>query len=369
MSEPLQTTNFKTEFYKNIFPDAEFCENNEVKVFTGFDEEYYSLTKGVAVRDLSASSILNLKGESTPDFINRISTNEVAKLEDGKTIRTLFTNEKGRIIDRTTLINLGAGEFLLVGSPAYREKLHSWIQNYIYLESIEKTDVSDEYLLLEISGPQANSYLTIICGNLVDKVDNNSLVSCNTDGFIFDLFKLKNIRQQEKYWLMINYERAEDFIKFMIDKKLVFDLSFVGPDAYNSFRAELGIPAAPNEINTHYNPHEIGLIEEVSFNKGCYIGQEVIARLDTYDKIQKFLCGLVFEQAPDELPAETLSIVDSSANDAGKLTTVANSKKLKKVIGLGIIKKNYVNNESDLFVKISDEIKIPVKITKLPFEK
>lgn len=367
MDEALQPVNLKTDIYKNIFPEILFGENGKVKVFTDTDKEYYSLTKGVAVRCLDAS-VFSFSGETTPDFINRICTNDVKNLQDGKTIRTLFTNERGKVIDRTTFINLGAGEFILAGSSEYREKLNSWIQNYIYLENIEKKDVSDDFLILEISGPQANSFLTLICGNLVDKIEYDSLIPCNADGFIFNLFRLHNIRNQEKYWLMIELEKAEDFIKYIIDKNIVFDLSFTGADSFNVFRTEMGIPVSPNEINLSFNPVEIGLAEEVSLKKGSYIGHEVISKLGSYEKIQRNLTGVIFDEIPENSESLPVHLNDSSGNDAGKLTSVAYSKKLKKYIGLAVIKKNYIESGEKLFVKLVNS-SFSIKTTKLPFEK
>ncbi|NLT50163.1 MAG: aminomethyl transferase family protein [Ignavibacteria bacterium] len=367
MDEALQPVNLKTDIYKNIFPEILFGENGKVKVFNNTDKEYYSLTKGVAVRCPDAS-VLSFSGETTPDFLNRICTKDVKNLPDGKTLRTLFTNERGKVIDRTTFINLGAGEYILVGNSEYRDKLHSWIQNYIYLENIEKKDVSDDFLILEISGPQANSFLTLICGNLVDKIEDNSLTPCNADGFIFNLFKLHNIRKQEKYWLMIELEKAEGFIKYIIDNNIVFDLSFIGTESFNIFRTEMGIPASPNEINLSFNPVEIGLAEEVSLKKGSYIGQEVISKLDSYEKIQRNLTGVIFDEIPENPESLPVHLNDSAGNDAGKLTTLVYSKKLKKHIGLAVIKKNYIESGEKLFVKLTNS-SYSVKTTKLPFEK
>ncbi len=64
----------------------------------------------------------------------------------------------------------------------------------------------------------------------------------------------------------------------------------------DAYKIENGIPSDPNELNDLYNPHEAKLIDLVDFKKGCYIGQEVIARLDTYDKVQKHLVGLCFPE-------------------------------------------------------------------------
>ncbi len=90
-----------------------------------------------------------------------------------------------------------------------------------------------------------------------------------------------------------------EVVKFMVENKGPFDFNLIGEKAYEVYRIEQGIPVAPNELNDNYNPHESKLLNAVSFRKGCYIGQEVIARLETYEKVQKYLVGVEFDEAID----------------------------------------------------------------------
>jgi folate-binding protein YgfZ len=152
----------------------------------------------------------------------------------------------------------------------------------------------------------------------------------------------------------------------MLEQKSVFDFKLVGEDAYEKFRIEKGIPAVPNEINDIYNPYEAGLINEVSFTKGCYIGQEVIARLETYDKVQKILSGVIFET--QDVPSVSLLIIDGK-NEVGKITSVAYSPLYKKAIGLTYLKKEYNNNGKVFVAKSEEGLEYPVTLTNLPFKR
>jgi folate-binding protein YgfZ len=95
---------------------------------------------------------------------------------------------------------------------------------------------------------------------------------------------------------------------------------WIGLTAYEGFRIARGIPACPGEINNAYNPLESGLRDSISFNKGCYIGQEVIARLDTYGKIKRHLARV---GSPVPLPGPLPCRLLKNGTEAGNLTSMA----------------------------------------------
>ena len=92
----------------------------------------------------------------------------------------------------------------------------------------------------------------------------------------------------------------------------------------------------PNELNDSVNPHEAGLLSEISFSKGCYIGQEVIARLDTYDKVQRKLKGIIIEGDCD--CQSGMNLYDTTENEVGLITSITKSELIKKKIGLAYVK-------------------------------
>ncbi len=111
------------------------------------------------------------------------------------------------------------------------------------------------------------------------------------------------------------------------------------------------------------NPLECGLEKYVSFTKGCYIGQEVIARLDTYDKISKHMVGFKFDKMPE--PADELK-VSIDDKECGYITSTAHSEKFGN-IGLGFIKTAFLDFDKEYLLKSGGGIKC--SITKLPFTK
>ena len=113
--------------------------------------------------------------------------------------------------------------------------------------------------------------------------------------------------------------------------------------------------------------HELNLLSEVDFNKGCYIGQEVIARLDTYDKVQKKLTAVELENGL--LTEDQLKLFNNSQEEVGSLTSVANSAIRKSNVGLAVIRKKYLEEGTELKAVDNKNNTHTVKVIKLPITK
>lgn len=355
----------KTSFYRSFYNNLQYdSENDFISVFDDVNEEYSTLYNGVGLRDISHFSIIEMQGKEVLDFLNRVSTNSLKDLPLNYSIITLFTNEKGRIIERSTVMNKGESVFL-ISSSYFKQKILSWINKYIIMEDIKIYDVSEHYNVYELLGPQADSFSTLIFDLDINTLECNQFKRYFVEGREFFVLK-KNDFGIKKYWIIGKQFESNDLVKYMIEQKSVFDFRLVGEDAYDKLRIEKGIPSVPNEINDLHNPHEAGLIKEVSFTKGCYIGQEVVARLDTYEKIQKEIKGVVFETS--ENPGVNLVVLDDK-NEIGKVTSTTYSPLLKKNIGLAYIKKDFENNGNLIITKSKDGLEYPITIRNLPFKK
>jgi folate-binding protein YgfZ len=141
----------------------------------------------------------------------------------------------------------------------------------------------------------------------------------------------------------------------------------VGEEAYNIYRIEQGLPIAPHELNDEYNPHEAGLVDYIDFNKGCYIGQEVIARLQTYSKVQRKLVGVKFS---DPIVSNNGRIIlEDNGAEVGTVTSSAISHKLGSPIGLAYIKNSHLKPYTQLSLKLPGEKEIKSEVHLLPLVK
>jgi len=352
------------EYFINKFPNSK-KEGNSVRFFYSAQEEYESLKNGIGIRIKLNSTIIEMTGKDVLDFLHRVSTNVIKDLKLFEKRNTLFLNEKGRFISRSTLLNL-EDKFYLIGNSDYDKRLFSWVNKFIITEDIITRDVSENFIILELIGKQCNSFLTMLVGEEIDSVDTNLVRVSEIDGFKFHYYREHGFNSHNIYRILIDKEKCIDFLEYLSNIKSVFDLSIVGENAYDVFRIENGIPSYPNEINDLINPHEVNLINEISFKKGCYIGQEVIARLDTYDKVQRKLVKItVSETLNNDTP---LIIVDESGNECGVLTTISSPELVNPQIGLALIKKKALSDNSVLFVHANDK-KIKISTSEINLTK
>lgn len=366
MFDTIENTSHLINFYETI--GAKTKGSNGIKLisnFTDIEKEVNIIYNGVGLRDISHYGFIELKGSDVLDYLHRIGASAVKDLPREKVANIVFTSEKGKIIDYSKLINFQDYQ-ILICNRANLSKVNSWLQKYIITDDVKVEENNGKYGLLELVGPQADSFATLISGNVVNILNPDTFKIVNTEGIIYFLMKIMSEDGKMRYWILANLENCEKLLKYVNENKGIFDFSFIGEDSYEIYRIEQGIPAAPNEINMEYNPLEIGLNASIDFNKGCYIGQEVIARLDTYDKVKRRLVGLEFSEPIDF--TEKMILNDDKNLEAGTLTSALYSTRLNKQIGLGFVNKTSVNEGTVLYAK-SEEKKIQAIVRNLPFVK
>jgi len=333
--------------------------------YTEIENEIESLYRGVALRNASHFGIIELKGKDVMDFLHRISTNSIIDLPKEGIRNTLFTSEKGRIIGLTTLLNFEDYQLLFCDRHS-KPFILAWLKKYVIADDVQVNDANGKYSLLELRGPQADSYVTMICGNVVNDMKQDSFKIIHFENMLFFLAKIKDERGHNKFWMLGDLENAKRLYNNMIENKAPFNLNLVGENAFNVYRVEMGIPSAPNELNSDYNPHEAGLTEYIDFKKGCYIGQEVVARLQTYDKVQRKLVGVKFSK---QVSTGNQFNIYNENEESGKITSIVNSAKFDGMIGLAYIRNSFLDSKSHLNIKDENNEIINISIQPLPFSK
>lgn len=361
VNESLRNSNIS--LYSPIYEKLQIDNNGFVLTYSSLEDEYKQMKYGVGTRDATSLSIIEMQGNETLEFLHRVSTNSVKDLKPFTACKTIFTNEKGRIIDKVNLLNIEKS-VMLICHRAVKDKLFFWVNKYIIMEDIKTRDAAESYFVYEFFGNQVNSFLKMFFGNDVDTLMANEVVVVNLDGRDFYLTRYNE--HSIVYYRVIGFANDKEFFfKYLYENKSAFDFGMVGEDAYNISRVEHGISGCPGEINDTVNPYEANIIADVSTTKGCFIGQEVIARLDTYDKVQRKLTGIIFnEECSINLPAVLLN---DEGEEAGIITSSVNSFLFKKQIGLALIKKPFSGNEIKLHIK--EKGNCTVTVSNLPFSR
>ncbi len=299
-------------------------------------KEMSFFNSGAGVHDISSYPIFRLTGTDVIDFIHRISTNDIKSLLPFEMRRTIFANEKGRILDEVILCTTESGIFIM-GHEGRHELMEFWLNRFIIADDVKVENLYGKYSAIEIIGPKAGAMLRQYFGDEAQLIQENKIHTFFVGNFSYRVFINGHFGGNRSYVIMSPVDSLKVLMGDILKSGEDNDFGMVGDNAYECFRISAGIPSV-SEINDNYNPHEAKLLDEVCFTKGCYIGQEVIARLSTYNKVQKYLCTLVFDS-----PLTNGSLPDLFNNQnqfAGKITSQTFCPELNTTVAMGYVEKN-----------------------------
>lgn len=298
-------------------------------VYSDVAGEYSSATTGAAIYDSSYTGRLKARGRDALDLLNRLSSNKVDGLKPGAGIPTVLTTDRGRILDLITVLNTG-NDLLLLTSPGTQESIISWLDKYTILEDLAVEDITDSTAMLAVLGPGAlNALEAIVEVALVDLPLYHSIEAF--PGGISARVISTQVSQLACYYVLTSNHAAPVVWQMLVEA----GAKPIGTEAYEATRVNYRLPVHGRELGDAYNPLEAGLIGSIDFAKGCYIGQEVIARLDTYRKVQKYLVALAFESGAS-VPLE--ASLKQNGQIVGKVTSVVTIPTTGEVVGLAYVR-------------------------------
>jgi len=320
-------------------------------------DEYRVVIDGAALFDRSDVGRLRLRGEDALDLLERLSTNALTELAVGEGISTVLTSNKGRIIDLLFVLREPDSLLVLTG-PQTRAKVADWIEFYTIVEDVVIDDVTDETTMLSIAGASAAALLDRVVS---PGAGDTSLYRSApvTVGDADATVMRTDFTGAPAYDIVLSASSAGSLRERLIEG----GATPVGAEALEAVRIERGVPVSGKELGEAYNPLEAGLKGIVSFTKGCYVGQEVVARLDTYDKVQKHLVGITWDS--DALPGPDARVV-LDGKQVGVVTSAVRSPRLNSSIGLGYVRKAQAAPGTILTLELEDG-EVQASVAALPF--
>jgi len=321
-------------------------------------DELNAINHSVGLLDRSYLGKIALSGSDALDLLNRISTNDLKYLSVGTMCDTVFVTPKGRMIDYCRVINTG-DDLILICSFYHAEHLIDWINRFIILEDVKVKNISQDYLWLTLIGPRSKIFLGTFCEKPI--AEHDDVIWLDIDGNSFPALKNSNFKAPA-YNFCIRNKGITNIIGFILHNLYSLNGRLIGDSAFQIIRVESGMPDWGSEITQDYNPHEARLTHAISFTKECYTGQEVISRIDTYEKIQKYLMIIELSKKISCKPPLDIYIEDELI---GHLTSYAFDPINNRSIGLGYIKKMYTREDNIYVEIIAQAERIPAKL-RLP---
>lgn len=301
--------------------------------------------------------IISAQGTDTLDLLNRLSTNELLKLQTNQGARTVLTSDKGRIVDVLTVIVNNTGALLLC-SDTNEQNVVSWLRKYTIMDDCKVSNATDDYFALEILGPEAAGLIAELSGETLLDIPMSHWRSVTVFGE--SALLLRQPAMSEFSFLLLFDASQKDAVRAKCNE-LSSEVPIMTAEDYEILRIEAGMGIFGAELTDAYNPLEAGLLHLVNFKKGCYIGQEVIARIDSYNKVKQRIMGFT---AATQLPAGSEIKVDNTV--VGKITSSVLSPEFGW-IALGYIRGEHTHPQSVVRVESGKGV-VEAVIVGLPFE-
>lgn len=291
-------------------------------------DELKAARSGAFVHIAENLGVLRVDGKDTLDLLNRLGTNKVDTLLSGELRETLFTTEKGRVIDAAIVVASARGARILLSSGKAMV-VREWLERYTIMDDCEYTDVSAMYQHILLHNSRQMPALFAI-------PEPGVSVRAELAGAEVEVMHIPSVIGTH-IRLLCKAQDAATVLRVLEDG----GIRVIHDQAFSLWRCETLTPAVGHELTENSNPLESGAAAAVDFTKGCYIGQEVIARLDSYDKVQRNLARITVDAGAQlHIPSGTPLTADS--RDAGFITTAAYHPGEGRWLGIACIRNAFI---------------------------
>lgn len=324
-------------------------------------EEHMTVRKGVGVFDVSHMGEFLVQGPDALDLIQRVTSNDAAKLVDGQAQYSCLPNETGGIVDDLLVYKLRDEDYMLVVNASNIEKDWAWINKFNSKKAI-LTNISDDICLFAVQGPKAVTvlqklternlatikYYHFIKGEFAGIKDVIVSNTGYTGAGGFEIYVDKN--QAERMWNAI----------FVAGKE--FDIKPIGLGARDTLRLEMGFCLYGNDIDDTTSPMEGGLGWITKFSK-TFTNSDMLKR-QKETGVNRKLVG--FKMVDKGIPRHDYLIKAADGNVIGRVTSGTMSPVLGTGIGLGYVSVMNSNPGNEIFIDVRGRA-LKAEVTKLPF--
>ena len=323
-------------------------------------EEHMTVRNGVGVFDVSHMGEFTVKGSHALDLIQRVTSNDASKMEDGQVQYSCLPNETGGIVDDLTVYKIKDNDYLLVVNASNIEKDWNWISKF-NTKGAEMKNISDDICLLAVQGPKAKGvlqkltpvdlsaiqYYHFAIGELAGVQDVMIANMGYTGAGGFEIYINKN--SVEKVWNELFAAGKQESIKP------------IGLGARDTLRLEMGFCLYGNDIDDTTSPIEGGLGWITKFTKEFTNSANIKKQKE--QGVTKKLVG--FKMIDKGIPRHDYTIKDAAGTVIGKVTSGTQSPMLGIGIGLGYVKTENAKVGSEIFIEVRGK-GLKAVVSKLP---
>jgi aminomethyltransferase len=313
--------------------------------------EYRAALDEAVLLDRSHEARLAMAGRTAIDLLHRISTNDLTAIPVGAGRPTVLVNANARILDRIEVFQRGA-DLLVLGEPGRGNPLRAYLQRNIFFgDDVQLKDLSAEAHQFDLHGPKAGAVIgrTVPEAVSLEVMQGNRAVIAGAEVYIV---RRKPVSEQ-RWTVLTPTEHAAEVWGTLTET----GVRPAGSLIYNVLRVRAGLPSIGRELSDQFIPLEVGLWDEVSFTKGCYTGQEIIARMESRNRLAKTIVMLQPAAA-----VSTPAVIYAEGRQVGQLTSSVTAPD-GELFALGVVKPEYA--EPGQILEIGDQ-RINAQVKALP---
>lgn len=325
--------------------------------------EHHAVRKGVGIADLSHRGKLTVTGEDRVTWLQSIISNDILPLQSGDWLYSSFMTHKGKMLSYFRVYRLE--ESLLVedigeaGAVTY-ETFRKFL---LYGTKAKMKNCGDTWGIILLSGPRAPELTQQAFGVDVTGLKTGTFLTHDLNGQSALIATTQETGEHDVEILMPN-ETMDQAWSQLWEAGQAVGLRAFGTEARESLRIEAGIPKLGPDLNERIVPPEANLEGKAfSLSKGCYPGQEVVARMDTYGTVKRRLVGLVIDS--EMIPPPDAKVF-SNDREVGWISSAIHSPTLNKTLALAFPLRDFTAPGTALDVEINEQ-RQPCVVQALPF--
>lgn len=329
--------------------------------YSGLLPEHHAVRNNVGIFDVSHMGEFRLRGKGVLELLQKVTSNDVSKLTDGKVQYSCLPNDTGGIVDDLLVYRYTEDEYYLVVNAGNIEKDWNWISKY-NTEGVEMTNLSNEMSLFAVQGPNAIKVLQKLTGIDLSEMEYYTFKIGEMASRKNTIISNTGYTGSGGFEIYMMNEDAEHFWNAIMEAGKEFGIIPCGLGARDTLRLEKGFCLYGNDINDETSPIEAGLGWITKFEKN-FTHSDYHKQLKE-NKPQRRLVG--FELLDRGIPRQHYKITDGAGNEIGEVTSGTQSPSLNKPIGMGYVKTEYSKPGTQIFVEIRGK-ELKAIVVKLPF--
>lgn len=327
-------------------------------------EEHNQVRESVGVFDVSHMGEFLLEGPGALDLIQRVSSNDATKLvEAGQAQYSCLPNEDGGIVDDLIIYKLADEKYFLVVNASNIQKDWDWISKY-NTEGVKMTNLSDEYSLFAVQGPNAVPTLQKLTDENLSEVKFYTFIEGTIAGVNDVIISATGYTGAGGFELYVKNADAEQVWKKVFEAGEEFGILPIGLGARDTLRLEMGYCLYGNDITDTTSPLEAGLGWVTKFTKA--FTNSAALQQQKEEGVKRKLVGFVMSDKG--IPRGGYDIADADGNVIGQVTSGTMSPSMGVGIGLGYVAFGQHKSDTEIFIQVRNK-SLKAVVTKLPLYK